>query len=78
MDCKEIIGEFLEKNGYSGLCNTDAQCGCELYDIIPCEGNISECQPGYKHMDPRPDHKGQFAVFNSKEIEESDWEDIEY
>lgn len=42
---KEIVKEYLEKNGYDGLLNDD--CACLLNDLYPC-GEIGNCQAGYK------------------------------
>lgn len=43
---KEIITNYLIKNGYGGLCHFD--CGCNLDDLIPCDSDFSHCEPGYK------------------------------
>jgi len=51
MNCKEIIKEYLVQNGFDGLHN-EAECGCELDDLIPCHENCSQCQPGYKIVPP--------------------------
>jgi len=47
MDVKAIIREYLEDNGFDGLCGD--QCGCKIDDLAPCDGchSISECVPGY-------------------------------
>jgi hypothetical protein len=52
MTVKEIVKEYLEKNGYDGLCGGD--CGCGLDDFMPCaqfalEGVPTCCTPAYKH-----------------------------
>lgn len=48
MSVKEIVADYLKANGYDGLYNGDAECGCDLDDLMPCEGNPCCCQPGYK------------------------------
>jgi hypothetical protein len=48
MTIKEIISKYLTDNGYEGLFNSDGECGCLLDDLCPCDGEIAECQPGYK------------------------------
>ncbi len=46
MTVKEIIKQYLETNGFDGLCNDD--CGCSKDDLFPC-GNIQEdCNPAFK------------------------------
>jgi len=48
MDVKEIIKEYLSKNGYDGLVNAEGECGCLSDDLAPCDNMESECLPGYK------------------------------
>ncbi len=43
MDCKEIIEEYLKKNGYDGLVGDE--CGCCLDDLMPCGECCHECEP---------------------------------
>jgi len=45
--------------------------------LAPCgEGSLS-CKPGYKHMDPRPGHPGEWAIFGKKETPTGeDWENV--
>lgn len=46
MDVAEIVEEWLQKNGYTGLCTEG--CGCRLGDLFPCAGDgIEKCVPGY-------------------------------
>jgi len=42
----EIVYEWLQLNGYSGLITEG--CGCRLDDLFPCgsEG-VEKCEPGY-------------------------------
>ena len=48
MTVKEIVKDYLEKNGYDGLCCEG--CGCGLDDFMPCEGcDIKNCKPAYRH-----------------------------
>ena len=42
---KEIIKDWLLRNGYDGLYNDD--CWCMADDLWAC-GNIGECLPGYR------------------------------
>ena len=48
MNVKEIISKYLLDNGYDGLFNSDTECGCLSDDDYPCEGEIGNCEPGYK------------------------------
>lgn len=48
----EIVKQYLEANGFDGLVQPDAECGCDLSDLQPCSENFAECRPAYKHPDP--------------------------
>lgn len=53
MTIKEIVKEWLKKNGYDGLCHPDCACGCLLEYLMDCadwtsDGPDTECEPGYK------------------------------
>jgi len=52
MTVKEIVKEYLEKNGFDGLCSEN--CGCGLDDFMPCgmfanDSTVIGCTPAYKH-----------------------------
>ena len=47
MRVKDIVKEFLTKNGYDGLCY--AGCGCPKEDLMLCSGNAGLCLPAYAH-----------------------------
>lgn len=62
----------LEQGGFGGL-YVPGQCACIKDDIAPCgscepddAGWINGCEPGYRHDDPRPGHKGEWAIGCSK------------
>ncbi len=75
----EIVTNHLKTNGFGGLFNGDAPCGCELGNIVPCGGDFSQCKPGYKHMDPRPENTGGWAIWKTKEAPKpEDWEIVEF
>lgn len=49
MNVKEILKDYLVKNGFDGLCHDWMECGCEINDLCPClENDISSCEPAYK------------------------------
>jgi len=48
VDVGDIVAEYIEKNGYDGLCNVDSECGCTLEDWIPCSDLSENCRPGWK------------------------------
>jgi hypothetical protein len=47
MEVVDIVREWLEKNGYDGLCNEE--CGCGLDDFTPCGYIKNDCLAAYKH-----------------------------
>ena len=46
MTVSEIVREYLEHHGYDGL-HDDAECGCKLDDLAPCDEMRSVCRAGY-------------------------------
>ena len=47
----DIVRQYLRREGYDGLVDPDAQCGCLVDDLRPCcPGEISGCRPGYKRV----------------------------
>lgn len=53
MNVKEIVIEYLEKNGYEGLfCE---ECSCEIDDLFPCGEFVGDCEPGHKVPCPGAD-----------------------
>lgn len=63
----EEVKADLIANGFQGLVAEGAECGCELDDLVPCGGDCSQCIPGYKHADPRPEQAGSWAIWKQKE-----------
>ena len=50
-DVKNIVAEFLKRNGFDGLWNDE--CACEIDDLFPCAGHLSSrCRPGYRRETP--------------------------
>ena len=67
MNVKEIVTEYLKDNGFDGLVD-DEECGCDLKDLMPCEGTIgacTRCVPGYRGHDPTGD--ADFCIYESAE-----------
>lgn len=46
MNAKEIIVEYLKKNGFDGLANED--CGCGIDNLCPCGEIQASCSPAKK------------------------------
>ncbi len=44
---EEIIKEYLTKNEFHGLYNSDVDCACKRNDIAPCGGIGMHCRAGY-------------------------------
>lgn len=58
---KEVLIKYLKRNGYDGLCNPEAKCGCSLNNLVACSSSCEECRPGYGNY-----HKGEFIVSINK------------
>lgn len=70
----EMVAEWLRANGYDGLCNPDAGCGCGFDDLMPCnQASDSFCVCAYEV----PDKEGRpgdcfYCVSNGEQDEPSD------
>lgn len=60
----DILKEYLQENGYDGLCNPEAECGCLIDDLCPCNSYMLECVPGYKKFVDDND----YIITNNKEV----------
>jgi len=47
MDVINIVREYLIKNGYDGLFQSN-ECACEITDLAPCGEFQTDCIAGYK------------------------------
>lgn len=75
----QIVKAHLEAEGFSGLVADGAECGCELDDLHPCCEDFSQCQPGYKHADPRAENPDGWAIWKQKEPPTAEqWEGVEF
>jgi len=75
----EIVRAHLKAEGFGGLVADGAECGCELDDLAPCGGDISRCEAGYKHTDPRGGDPQAWAIWRQKEPPtDEQWEGVEY
>ncbi|GAG31053.1 unnamed protein product [marine sediment metagenome] len=65
-DVQKILSDWLRAHGYDGLCNLDAECGCELSDLCPyMDESILDCKPGYKR--PNPSGESPWLMHPEKE-----------
>jgi len=63
-----MVESYLYKHGYTGLYNSEVECGCVMRDLMPCtEPHQVDCKAGYErkcnnsrcectgfHVGPRP------------------------
>ena len=47
INLRELVKGFLNRKGFDGLFNTDVPCGCKVDDLNQCDGDMSDCRPGY-------------------------------
>lgn len=45
---RAILVDWLKANGYEGLSNDSAFCGCEVADLMPCVEPSERCEAGHK------------------------------
>lgn len=49
VSCSEIIGDYLEAQGYDGLVHPEGDCACGVGDLMPCDGDFAmDCKAGYR------------------------------
>jgi len=75
----EITREYLEKNGYSGLIQPDAECGCSLDELNDCDENCMECIAGFKGA-PSEDAfyaDADYCIYTTKELADQSFEAFE-
>lgn len=48
MNIKEIVEDYLKKNGFDGLYDADENCGCFIGELFTCGQPQEKCIPGYK------------------------------
>jgi len=51
MTVLEIVKDYLDKNGFDGLCNDT--CGCSKNDLFPCDDACLDCIAAYAAPSPR-------------------------
>ncbi len=59
VEIKGIIEAYLKENGFDGLYNQEMECGCELSDLMDCDGPSPFCIGGYKRK-PNEDEDQDF------------------
>ena len=47
MEIRDIVKDWLEKNGYGGLFNGSGDCACATNDLMPCDYPCLDCEAGY-------------------------------
>ena len=47
MNVKEIVAQYLNSNGYDGLCCSKIECGCTVNALFPCGNTDSDCVAGH-------------------------------
>ena len=67
----EIVKSYLVANGFDGLVQVDAECGCLCDDLAPCQSDYGQCEPGYRgaHEDGGllDDWAEDWAMYRTKE-----------
>ncbi|HUX01550.1 MAG TPA: hypothetical protein VMY35_11280 [Phycisphaerae bacterium] len=76
---REIVEEWLKRDGYDGLYSRDACCSCFAGDLMPCLDPCGACRPGYAHKCPASisAEYGAERIITSSPAE-PDWEQVEF
>ena len=65
---KEILKDYLDKNGFDGLVGDD--CGCCCNDLIPCDGDdIGYCEAGFKRKTGEEDWEWEMVAVKESKTE---------
>lgn len=71
MELFDILRNWLEENGYDGLCLPDEECGCSLENFMPCGEPSPRCEAG--HCVKAPEGSGvDYFIYPGKKEEEND------
>jgi|SRR3990172_3434973 len=55
VNVRQFLVEQMKRAGYTGLCNSEAECGCSLDEPTPCEyPNFEDCFMAYRRECPCP------------------------
>lgn len=68
MTLKEIVKQWLEENGYDGLCNPDDECGCVLEDFMSCGEPGEHCEAGHRLDGENEDGVGYLVAPGRKAV----------
>jgi len=66
MEIKDIVKDWLEENGYSGLFHDSGECACTTDDLMPCDCPCHECEAGYVVTVAGDDGEESFRVQKTK------------
>jgi len=68
MNVKEIVENYLKREGFDGLVFQDIPCGCLVGDLYGCGNEIPlDCEPGHKHdVDPADNDGAEWLVYPGK------------
>ena len=63
-DVEHVVQNWLDDNGYDGLCRED--CGCSKSKLFPCPPQVGpgDCVPGHK----RTGDDGKLGIFADTDL----------
>lgn len=66
MEIRDIVKDWLEKNGYTGLFYDSGECACTAEDLMPCDCPCTDCEAGYVVATTGDDGEEGFRVMRTK------------
>lgn len=74
MSIREIVATYLKANGYDGLIDARAECGCAVDDLMSCRrAQALGCEPGYKGPCDCPGTPCKWHMFRTRG--EAQWQE---
>ena len=67
MNVKEIVENYLKREGFGGLVCQEIPCECLVGDLGECADVPFDCEPGHKHnVDPAENDGAEWLMFPGK------------
>lgn len=68
MNVKEMVKVVLVVNGFNGLYDEDGECACQVEDLMPCGGEVGNCQAGWLAKSDNEEY--DYLIVGTKPVDE--------